>query len=148
MSLNLGAAMVASLQNLSRHPDMTDLRAHLARLVSEKTHAAMESLREDRIEATAYARALRDFFVSVEVACLGIRHNQVEKPDVSPPIPEPAPAFVVTDFVPPPVATDITSAMGNGAGSVLADAQMAKIAEAAAAKPAKPAKATPGEDLI
>lgn len=80
MSLNLGDAATRAARTLCFNEGFTALRAGLGDLAQTKVNEAISSHPESRLEATAYARALRDVWVALEAAALGVRQQQVPQP--------------------------------------------------------------------
>ena len=88
MSINLGNETMAAARALRFNEPFAALRLGLGQFAHKKMSTALDSAVDLRIEATAYARALRDVWVALESATLEIPQNGVERPQV-PPLPDP-----------------------------------------------------------
>ena len=73
MSLNLGPVAFDAIFKLKEHPDWRKIVEGLDEAKTKFMHLAIEGPIEGRVDATAYARALRDLSAYIE---------QVEKPPV------------------------------------------------------------------
>lgn len=80
MSLNLGTPTVQAAAALRPDPHFEQVRAGLAEVVQARVNAALDAPVEQRVEATAYARAIRDVWVALEAATLGVRPAAVATP--------------------------------------------------------------------
>ena len=78
--LNLGTEAVHCLRELQQSPYFERFREHFAVFVYRKLHEAVASPVDQRIEATAYARALRDMWIAFESAALEKPQRSVELP--------------------------------------------------------------------
>lgn len=89
MSLNLGNATMAACAALRTDASFAALRAGLADVAHQKIHAALDVPPEQRVEATSYARALRDVWLAIEAATLTVPQRQVALPKTRPGQPNP-----------------------------------------------------------
>lgn len=80
MSLNLGNDVSEAALALRADPHFAALRAGMAKVVNDKISQALDSPVEQRVEATAYARALRDVWVALEAGAQNVRANTVKLP--------------------------------------------------------------------
>lgn len=78
--INLGTHGVEAARALRGDARWDTLRAALGQLALDKMHAALDSSVEHRVEATAYARALRDLWSAAESATLDINARLLQKP--------------------------------------------------------------------
>ena len=78
--INIGNDGVTACKNLKGNEHWDAVRAQLYRIAVERTDAALSSDPGARIDLTAYARALRDFWVALESATTEVSYRQVEKP--------------------------------------------------------------------
>ena len=79
MSLNIGTLACEAAKSLRQSSDWTTLRSELGRIMQDKLYAAVEAPPEARLDATAYARALRDLWTALEAATLELNPRQVER---------------------------------------------------------------------
>lgn len=80
MGLNLGTACLAAARALRTDPNWAIIREQLGVAALDRMNAGLDSAPELRVEATAYARALRDLWLAFEAGTLEIHQRQVEKP--------------------------------------------------------------------
>lgn len=80
MSLNIGTPAVKAAETLRGNPDWAAIRASLGELTRSRMNAALEAPPEQRVDATGYARALRDLYVAFESATTGVQIQRVAKP--------------------------------------------------------------------
>lgn len=83
MSLNLGNEVMSAAQALRGDTNFAALRAAMVSVVHDKINGALESAPEHRVEATAYARALRDMWLALEAATQSVRVSTVKLPKPS-----------------------------------------------------------------
>jgi hypothetical protein len=78
--MNLGNPVTEPARRLKDNKDWEELRAGLSDYASSAMNSALSAPPEMRVDATAYARAVRDVWVSLEAATAGVNPNQVKKP--------------------------------------------------------------------
>jgi hypothetical protein len=79
MSINLGTEAIQALERLRSNKDFQELRLALLDQTHARMHTAIECDQNQRIEQTAYARAMRDIAVAFEGASTGTKPTQVDK---------------------------------------------------------------------
>lgn len=89
MSLNLGNSTMAACAALRTDASFAALRTGLADIAHQKIHAALDVPPDARVEATSYARALRDVWLAIEAATLTVPQRQVALPKNKPAQPSP-----------------------------------------------------------
>ena len=72
MSVNLGTEAMNAAARLRHDPDFIVVRKGLALFAGRSINMAIGAVPEMRVEATAYARALRDLWVALESAALQV----------------------------------------------------------------------------
>lgn len=80
MSINLGNDGVNAARELRSSPSWAKICEALRLQTVAKMNAAMEAPIGDRVDATAYARALRDLWIAFESATTATNQNAVAKP--------------------------------------------------------------------
>lgn len=81
--LNLGTEAIACLREMQQSLFFQRFREHFATFAARKLYEAVSSPVDQRVEATAYARALRDIWIAFESAALDKPQRMVELPPAS-----------------------------------------------------------------
>ena len=68
MSINLGTPAIEALGQLRTLEGWSVVMAAIEDITARRLHASLESAVGDRVDATAYARALHDVFVAFSAA--------------------------------------------------------------------------------
>lgn len=79
MSLNLGSGVQAASE-LRNNEHWQEFVRSVKAVAEQNMNTAIGVSVEQRADATAYARALRDFYIAIESATAGKHQNQVVKP--------------------------------------------------------------------
>jgi hypothetical protein len=79
MSVNLGNEALQGIGALRGDGNFTAFRNGLEEFAAARIHAALETAPDMRVEATAYARAIRDISIAIEAACNGVHPNRAPK---------------------------------------------------------------------
>jgi hypothetical protein len=80
MSINIGTPAVEACRRLAGSEDFAAVREGLYEELRRRMNTALECAPELRIDATSYARALRDVYVAFDSATTGKPYNTVAKP--------------------------------------------------------------------
>jgi hypothetical protein len=79
MSLNLGTPAIQAIATIRHTEPWREFMTGFQEVVRQKLHQAIESPAEERIEATAYVRALHDIYIAFEGATKNVNPRQVPK---------------------------------------------------------------------
>ena len=80
MSINIGNEGINACNALRSNESWDALRDQLGKIAMERMHSCLACPISDRIDLTAYARALYDVWVAFESATLEISQRAIEKP--------------------------------------------------------------------
>ena len=80
MSINLGHEGLQAARALRMDPQFAVLRAAIGEFAWKKIEAALDAPPELRVEATAYARALRDLYVAIEAGATDQMQRNIKLP--------------------------------------------------------------------
>lgn len=80
--MNLGSVATDAALRLKNNPDWIAFKAGLEATAGALMNASLASPPEARLDATAYARAVRDVWIAVEAATTATGQRGVAKPGV------------------------------------------------------------------
>lgn len=80
MSINLGNEGLAAARALRMDANFAALRAAIGEFAWARMNASLEVPQELRVEATAYARAVRDLYVAIEAGTIDQPQRAVKVP--------------------------------------------------------------------
>lgn len=79
MSINLGTAAIEALGHLRTLESWPVVMGAIEEVTTSKLHAALNSSSAERVDATAYARALHDVFIALSAASQRVNARAVAK---------------------------------------------------------------------